>query len=100
MSLQTITKQFEEKSIRVGDMFLFRPSDALDFIEACYREKLQLLGVEGFKLVGNKIQPFQEHSNDIADAMISQNEFYEQTRKFIEKRGELDLWFEVVVIEP
>ena len=100
MKVQDVRAKFATKGKRFGGVFLLQPSDALDFIEAPQRAGLHLLGVEGFRLPGNKIQPFQEHSNDMADTNATQEQFYQETKKFIRDRKDNDLWFEVVVVDP
>jgi hypothetical protein len=42
------------------------------------------------------VQPFQEHSNDIAYEEMTDDDFVATSLDFINERKALDLWFEVV----
>jgi hypothetical protein len=99
MRLQDIESIFAKRGKILGGMLLLQPNAALDFLEECNRAEFKVVGVEGFKINGNKIQPFQEHSNDIADTNYTPEEFFAETKRFLFVRNALDLWFEVVIIE-
>ena len=68
-------------------------TDAIQFVKTCKEQGIVVLGIEGFKIFGQHIQPFQEHSldfeNDIKDS-------HETTVKFLEDRKDTELWFEIV----
>ena len=75
-----------------GD-FLLRPADAIQFVRACQEQGIAVLGIEGFKIFDQQIQPFQEHSLDF-EGIIETS--HETTVRFLEKRKDTSLWFEIV----
>lgn len=93
MKLTQLEKLFEDLALIRGGVFLLRPADAMRFVKTCKEEKIAILGVEGFKVFGEKIQPFQEHSIDFEG--MTENS-HETTMKFLQDRKETGLWFEVV----
>ena len=92
MNLTKMQEQFAPVALRRGSVFLLSPSDALRFVDECERNGVVILGVEGFKVFGEKIQPFQEHSFDLYGEKAKNHAI---TRDFIQQRLKTDIWFEV-----
>ena len=93
MKLTHIEKNFEKRALIKGGVFLLRPDDAIQFVKACKEQGIAVLGIEGFKIFGQHIQPFQEHSLDFDDVI---EDSHETIIKFLEEREDTDLWFEIV----
>ncbi len=93
MILTELEKRFEPVALIRGSVFLLSAADALRFVEECERKGVDILGVEGFKVFGQKIQPQQEHSFDL-DGKRERN--HAIAKEFIQRRINSDIWFEVI----
>ena len=93
MKLTHIEKSFEKRALIRGGVFLLKPDDAIQFVKACQEQGIAVLGIEGFKIFGQHIQPFQEHSLDFEEVI---EDSHETTMKFLEDRKDTGLWFEIV----
>ena len=96
MKLTEIEKLFEPVGLIRGGVFLLRDEDALRFIEECERRGVPILGVEGFRVQGQMIQPFQEHSFDLERVNPDSHRI---AKDFIADRLHQELWFEVVAAD-
>lgn len=57
-SAQEVLARFQEKGIPRGKGSLyFKPMDALELVEACRRESVAVIGLEGFRVDGTYIMP-------------------------------------------
>jgi hypothetical protein len=92
MNLTKIQEEFVSVALQRGSVFLLSPADALRFVDECQRRSVDILGVEGFKVFGDKIQPFQEHSFDLYGQKTNNHAI---AREFIHQRLNSGLWFEV-----
>jgi len=93
VKLTHIEKSFEKRALIKGGVFLLRPDDAIQFVKACKEQGISVLGIEGFKIFGQHIQPFQKHSLDFDDVI---EDSHETIIKFLEEREDTELWFEIV----
>lgn len=88
----------DEKKINylvIGNLILFPYEDSLLFLGLCKKEKRKVLGIDGFRVIGDKIQPDQEHTS----ADFDNDNFevaFEKAKKFLEERKSMGIWFEVV----
>ena len=58
-----INKFIQEKAISVQQCIdLYYPTDAIEFIELCKKNDIQVYGLDAFTIDGNGIQPFMEYS--------------------------------------
>ena len=97
MTLTNMQKRFEHVAlIRGGAVFLLSAADALRLVAECERNGVDILGVDGFKVFGEKIQPFQEHSFDLHG---NKGNTHAITRQFLLERINADIWFEVGTAE-
>jgi hypothetical protein len=92
MNLTKTQKRFVSVALQRGSVFLLSPSDALRFVDECERNGVDILGAEGFKVFGEKIQPCQEHSFDLYGNKVNNHAV---ARDFIQQRLESDIWFEI-----
>ena len=90
-----MSDSFQDKFIRRGGVTLLSKSDALLFIKECAKEKIEILGIDGFLLFGDKIQPSLENSIDFTASNAKQGNIYEQALNFIEPIDN-KYYFEVV----
>lgn len=96
MELTSIEKQFQDVAVVKGGVFLLRVNDAIRFVKQCGIEGVPIAGIEGFRMIRDKIQPLQEHSVDFEEARSKTHELLE---KFLRERIHEDLWFEVVSVD-
>ena len=92
MILSDLEKEFLPVGLIRGSVFLLPPTEALRFVEECKGRGVLILGVEGFKVFGEKIQPLQEHSFDLYG---QDDNSHCIATEFISKRLGYDIWFEV-----
>jgi hypothetical protein len=92
MNLTRIQELFKNVGLVRGSVFLLSGRDALQLIDECEKRGVDILGVEGFKVIGEKIQPFQEHSFDLYGV---REDSHAVAREFIRHRLDSDIWFEV-----
>jgi hypothetical protein len=55
--LDLIEKEFGNRAIIRGGIYLFQQSDAIDVINKCKEQRLTILGVDSFKITRNSTQP-------------------------------------------
>jgi len=99
MKLTSLEEEFEDVGVIVGSVFLLRPRDALHMLKRCMEKRIGVVGVEGFRMIGEKIQPLQEHSIDLEDKDPISYESFKILEEFIGDRQDEDLWFEVVTVD-
>ena len=92
MKLTRTQEIFAKGALQRGSVFLLSPPDAMRFVDECEREGVDILGIEGFKVFGEKIQPFQEHSCDLYGQNANSHAI---AKVFIQERCGSDIWFEV-----
>jgi hypothetical protein len=59
-----VLKQFSAQALRRSNsnIICFKPAVALEILQECKRYDLRVLGIQGFILSGETIQPFMDHS--------------------------------------
>jgi hypothetical protein len=94
MKLTTLEEAFRDIAFLCGGVFLLRPADALRFVEEHRVAAIPILGIEGFRVLEKgRIQPQQEHT---ADFEFEGANTHQEAKRFLEKRLNSGLWFEVV----
>lgn len=96
MKLKDIENKYEEKGKKFGGVLLLPPDLACNYINEGVLNGYDLCGVEGFKIYGEKIQPCQDYSSDIADYFSIRQPFDEYTKELIKESVNNNIWFEVV----
>ena len=77
-------------------IILFSKTDALDFIRQCEKDSIDILGIDGFYLKGDNIQPSSENSIDFSSGNSKTvTDVYNQSLDFISKR-ENELFYEII----
>lgn len=64
--IQELEKQFADRAVNRHGLKLFRPADAAAFVARCAENGIEVLGMDGFRLDGDSIQPLMEHSVDFS----------------------------------
>ena len=82
-----------------GGWFVMSKTVALNFIEACRKEGIRILGVDGFYLHHIGIEPSMVNSIDFTSgSYFPESDIYTDTISFINDR-EADIYFEVICSE-
>jgi len=98
--MNKVENEFIEKGAVImrpsGKWFVMSKENSMEFVEACKKESIGILGIDGFYLVEQGIQPSMENSIDFSDWNYkgSKDSHYEAI-KFLRERDE-DLYFEIV----
>lgn len=85
---------FIEKVLERGGLFLYSRETALEFVKACRKENIDLLGIDGFSLIDNSIQPSMADSIDFSSLFLEGN-VYRKAIDFLEIRPS-DMVFEIL----
>ncbi|MEK7528605.1 MAG: hypothetical protein AAB592_02480 [Patescibacteria group bacterium] len=98
--MNKVEESFKNRAFRTrgGEgLYLYSKSDALQFIEACKKENVKILGLDGFFLFGEKVQPSIENSVDYSSIIHTHQpkDIYSAALKFLETKDE-KLFFEIV----
>jgi hypothetical protein len=92
--MNKVEKIFIAKALERGGLFLYSRENAIAFVKACNKEQIRLLGIDGFSLTGNSIQPDLQHSIDFS-SLFFEGDVCKKAIDFLETRSD-DLFFEVV----
>lgn len=84
--------EFSQRSIHRLGIDLYTVEDALILVELCRQASLPILGIDAFKLCGDKIQPSMANSIDLS----SEKECYDIAIKFLVDRSNLTFVYEIV----
>lgn len=97
-----LPKEFESRAVVHGGVAVLPPGVALEFVRDCRKRRLELVAVEGFRLLPNEgIQP------DMANSLMLFREMYEPwtldqqfdaVEQFLEARLGADLFFDVITL--
>jgi hypothetical protein len=96
--MNKVKKVFVSKGIiQPGGWFILSKSDAMDFVSACKKENIVILGIDGFFLFSDGIQPSIEHSVDFSTNHYMQktDSIYNDAIEFLKNTNE-NLFFEIV----
>jgi hypothetical protein len=95
--MNIIEEFFKEKAIVRNDMMLFSKVNALAFIQACESHNITILGIDGFYLYDDKIQPSMENSVDFTSAHYKPKEkdIFTDAKEFLVSK-ENNLLFEII----
>lgn len=83
---------FKDKAVIKGGLMLFSKDDAVQLVLGCKKENIKILGIDSFRIVGDKIQPSLEDSIDLSK--INETENYAKAADFIENRSD-EFYFEI-----
>lgn len=95
--MNKIEEMFQDRAIvRHKGLIVYKKKDAIDFVRACESNNVKILGIDGFFISKNKIQPSIEHSIDFSSLFTKKyaNE-YHISIEFLQSRSD-DMFFEIV----
>jgi hypothetical protein len=85
------------KAINRSGIYLYSKDNALQFINECKKQKVAILGIDGFYLDGNTTQPSMENSIDFSTKPFIES-IYDEAINFLEFRDD-KMYFEIVCSE-
>ncbi len=93
--------EFAGKGVLRGGELMLRPKDAIAFVSRCRESGATVLGVDGFRLSKQTIQPVIEQSVDLSrlEDMNDRDRCWDRAERFLSERLTSDLFFKVVVDE-
>ena len=88
---------FKEIAVIRNEIVLYSKNDTLLFIEACENNNIKILGIDGFYLFDEKIQPSSENSIDFSSAyyILQSNSLYTDAIEFLRLKDDT-LFFEII----
>ena len=90
--------RFEDSAIKRFNMHLFKAEQMMEIVDACEAAGLRIYGFDGFRLLGESIQPLMEYSPDYSDVKDIEK-IYMMARLFLREAANLELLLEIVVGE-
>ncbi len=87
-----IIEEFAKRAIHRSGVDLYNIDDAILLIKLCQQASLPILGIDAFKIYGNKIQPSMENSIDLS----LEKESYDVAINFLTERCNLEFLYEIV----
>lgn len=91
MSKITI-EELAKRAIHRSGIDLYNIDDAMLLIKLCQQASLPILGIDAFKICGDKIQPSMENSIDLS----LEKESYDIAMNFLTERCNLKFLYEIV----
>lgn len=91
--MEKIKAFIQSHAIHRPGIDLLHYSDAMELIDLCQATNVPVLGIDGFWLLGDRLQPFLEHSIDFSLTAVS----YQEIKAFLASKEGLDLLFEIVL---
>lgn len=83
---------FKDKAILKGGMMFLPKNVAIQFVHECKNQGVKILGVDGFYLFGDAVQPSLDHSIDFS--ITNETTDYKKAEQFIMVRSD-ELYFEI-----
>jgi hypothetical protein len=97
--MNKVEKELLSRAIVRENILLFAKENALVFVEECKKNKIQLLGIDGFFLFEDKIQPSLDNSVDFSSNFNDKsNDVYSDAIKFINDKDS-SLFYEITCSE-
>lgn len=84
--------ELSQKAIHRAGIDLYEIEDAILLIKLCKKTKLPILGIDAFKIFGDKIQPSMENSIDLS----LDNKNYDLALDFLTDRRNLEFMYEII----
>ncbi len=97
--MNKVKLQFLDRAIvRPGGWMVFSKSDAIEFIDACQKEQIQILGIDGFYIGEDLIQSSMANSIDYTAGDASHENKHEEAISFLLDQDET-MYFEIVTAD-
>lgn len=96
-AIPDLKEQFAGRAVNRHGLTLFRPADPAQFVARCAENGIEVLGIDGFRVDGDTIQPLMEHSVDLS-LSSTPGGHHQDAADFLALRLDSDLWFELVLV--
>ena len=95
--LNNVEKKFLQRGlVQPTGWFILSRKDSLEFLGACKEENIKILGIDGFFLLSDGIQPSMDNSVDFSsDYILKTDDIYTDAIEFLKNKDE-KLFFEIV----
>lgn len=94
--MNKVEMQFADKAIRRGGILLFRKTDALEFVQVCKKQGVDILGIDSFIITDTTTQSSLEHSIDFSDGRFKPLvSIFDEATSFLRKQDD-SFYFEIV----
>lgn len=94
--MNKVKLQFLDRAIvRPGGWMVFSKHDAIEFIDACKKEQIQILAIDGFYVGEDFIQPSMANSIDYTVDDADNENKHEQAINFLLDQDD-SMYFEIV----
>ncbi len=94
-----IQDEFLHKSVIEGFPPILNSEDAISLVRRCRIKKVKVLGIDGFHIYGQSMQPDMAESVDFSNNPKIVNDCWSEAEQFLTARINSGLFFEVVVDE-
>lgn len=84
--------ELSQKAIHRAGIDLYEMEDAILLIKLCQQAKIAILGIDAFKIFGDKIQPSMENSIDLS----LESRSYDRALQFLTDRRTMGFMYEIV----
>lgn len=91
----TIKDIISNSGLERSGIYVFSKGKSLELIAACEREKVDILGIDAFIIIGNTTQPSLENSIDFTALGRNYKGTYEEAKNFLNNQPD-ELYFEVI----
>lgn len=83
---------FKDRAVQKGGMMFLPKHVAIQFVHECKSQGVKILGIDGFYLLGDAVQPSLDHSIDFS--ITDETTDYNKAEQFITVRPD-ELYFEI-----
>lgn len=85
---------FMVKALKRGGQYLYPKEIAFELVKECEKEKIRLLGIDGFLITDKSIQPNMSYSVDFSSSLFEVN-VYNKAIDLLEESPD-NLFFEII----
>ncbi|WP_417382159.1 hypothetical protein [Gimesia sp.] len=94
-----IQDEFLINSVIKGFPPILNPEDAISLVRFCREQKVKVLGIDGFHVYGQSIQPDMTESIEFSSNLRMDSDCWCAAEQFLTARINRGLFFEIVVDE-
>ncbi len=93
MTRDELEHHFASRARRVGGLLLLAPDTALEFVQRAREARIRVLGIEGFRAAGGRIEPLLD---EIAD-WSTHSDGWQPSIDFLTDRRSIETLFEITL---
>ena len=96
-AMRPIEQDFYTRSLIRGGVLLLSPQDALNLVARARKERIRVLGIDGFFLRNEETEPSMEHSIDLTAGRDLAKDSWSSAERFLQQRVGSGMHFEIVL---